>query len=369
MDAYLTGNLGDEQRKELLAYMDSREMEEVLKQAFMNESDLNEIPNAELIKQSIDKWLDEKMQTKGKVVSFRKWRFAAAAALLFAIAGTTFLIVGRKEKNTLAIVHRYKNDIKAEPNKAVLKLADGKLVELDKAHSGTVADQAGKAVVESNGVISYAGFANDKEVKYNDINTPQSSQIKIQLADGTMVWLDAMSSIHFPTSFPGAKREVEITGQAYFEVAKNPGKPFLVRVNNETVEVLGTHFNVNAYSNEQTIKTTLLEGSVRVIAEGKNVMLKPGEQSDGMNKVTDANIEEVMAWKDGVFRFDGANIHQIMNQVARWYGAEIVYENTIDEEFVAKVKRDVPVSELLSLLENTGQVHFEIEGKKIFVKK
>ena len=369
-DAYLMGTLQDKERQELLLNLDSIQIQEFIRQTFEANPEGGELLNgSDAIKKAIiDNWLNQNLKKKGRVLSLKKRLVSMAAVLVFIITGT-LLFFNNKNRHTLPVVHKYKNDILPGSNKIYLKLSNGQLIELDNYRNGKIVDQLGTDVLESNGVISYVNFAGNKKVEFNDISTPQSGQIKIELADGTKVWLDGTSSIHFPTSFLGATREVEITGQAYFEVAKNASKPFRIHVKNEVVEVLGTHFNINAHNNENTIKTTLLEGKVKVTKGTNSLLLSPGQQSDGINLIKGANLEETVAWKDGVFSFDGANIKKIMTQVCRWYGAEVKYEDEINEEFVARIKRDVPVSELLNLLESTGQVHFEIEGKTIIVRK
>jgi ferric-dicitrate binding protein FerR (iron transport regulator) len=197
-----------------------------------------------------------------------------------------------------------------------------------------------------------------------------AAQTKLLLADGTRVWLDASSSIHFPTAFPSGDREVTITGQAYFEVAPNAHQPFIVHAKDQTIRVLGTHFNVNAYQTGGTaVKTTLEQGSVLVSTGNDHLKLDPGQQADGAVLRSDVDLEGILAWKNGEFRFNGASIVSIMEQLARWYGAEVHYKDEIKEEFVAKIPRNVPVSKILNYLESTGQVKFSVEGNVITVMK
>jgi ferric-dicitrate binding protein FerR (iron transport regulator) len=218
---------------------------------------------------------------------------------------------------------------------------------------------------------------------YNSITTEKGRSFRLQLADGTRVWLDAMSSIRFPAAFGGQERIVEVTGQVYFEVAAmkdaNGQKlPFKVMAGHQQIEVLGTHFNVNAYEHQE-IQTTLLEGKVKVSSKGNkatvaSLELKPGEQSlakeNGKMQLNEAvDIDEVMAWKNGRFQFNGSTVEQIMQQLARWYNIEIVYKDEIPETFVAEMERNLPLSELLALLEMTKQVRFVVEGKKVLVMK
>ncbi|HEX6169267.1 MAG TPA: FecR domain-containing protein, partial [Chitinophagaceae bacterium] len=185
-------------------------------------------------------------------------------------------------------------------------------------------------------------------------------------------WLNATSSIHFPTSFAGKERRVEITGEAYFEIAKNRDMPFIVTVNNAEVQVLGTHFNVNAYNDEENVKTTLLEGSVKFVSRDNINMLKPGQQSQLTNNgliklVSNVDVEEVVAWKNGMFDFENAGIETVMRQLARWYDVEIEYNGKTDDLFIAEMRRNIKLSDALKALELTGKVKFDIQGKKIIV--
>jgi ferric-dicitrate binding protein FerR (iron transport regulator) len=197
------------------------------------------------------------------------------------------------------------------------------------------------------------------------------------LADGTKVWLNAASSVRFPVAFTGKERKVEITGEAYFEVAKDKTKPFRVKANSSEIEVLGTHFNVNAYDDEASIKTTLLEGKVKISVpvSGRKSSYKslfPGEQAeiskDGKIKVKGhADTEEAVAWMNGHFQFKSADIKTVLRQIARWYDVEIEYRGNIDLHFTGQLTRNENVSKVLNELMLTGEVHFKIDGRKIIV--
>jgi ferric-dicitrate binding protein FerR (iron transport regulator) len=207
-------------------------------------------------------------------------------------------------------------------------------------------------------------------VEYHTLNVPKGSKpMEVQLADGSQVWLNAASSITFPTRFSGDDRRVSITGEAYFEVSKDAGKKFLVSTNATTTEVLGTHFNINAYGNEPSVKITLLEGSVRV----NGSIIQPGQQAlsakGSVTVVDDINIEQVMAWKNGMFEFNETDIQTIMRQIERWYDVEVVFDGTITQHFNGTIPRQVNASKVLGMLEKTGGVRFSIEGKKVLVKK
>jgi ferric-dicitrate binding protein FerR (iron transport regulator) len=366
-DAYLTGALKAEDREDLARALGSPEGEELLKSVM--ERDIDEAPPVEVegVKAGIDRWLDEKVARKGRVVSLKRWGYGVAAAVLIGLIGYVVYRRAGSGKEGNVVVAGYRNDLSPGGNVAVLRLSDGKTVELNAKEAGDVRGQNDAVISRDSGWVSYqAGSA----VRFNDVFTPTGGQVKLALADGTRVWLDASSSIHFPTAFPSGPREVTVTGQAYFEVAPNSRQAFLVHVKDQTIQVLGTHFNVNAYAGDgSVVKTTLEQGSVLVRSGTRSLLLKPGEQADGMNLKKDADLEEVLAWKNGEFRFKGAPIEVIMEQVSRWYGAEVVYKDKINEEFVARVPRDVPASKLLHYLEETGQVHFSIEDKTITVMK
>lgn len=269
-----------------------------------------------------------------------------------------------------------KNDIAPGGNKATLILADGSKLVLDEVKNGRVAKQ-GESLVEKkhSGLLSYLTNNEGAEtapVTYNTITTPRGGQYNVILADGTEVWLNAASSLKFPTSFTGKEREVELTGEAYFEVAKNKAMPFHVTAAGQTVEVLGTHFNVNAYTDENGIKTTLLEGSVKVSKAGLQVVIKPGQQAlfnnSAVNVTDGVDIDEVMAWKNGKFYFNNADIQTVMRQVSRWYNVDIEYAGKIPEDhFTGKFSKNMTAANALKVLEFTG-VNFKIEGRKIIVK-
>jgi len=307
-------------------------------------------------------------------------RWVAAAAIIVMISAGVYFYFSNKvplkqDQRELAQTKRFKNDIAPAKQQVILTLKDGSKIILDSAANGTLASQGATKVVKKDGSVSYLDN-NATEVFYNTVATEKGRTYHLRLTDGTEVWLDALSSLRFPTAFPGKEREVEITGQAYFEVAKNAKQPFKVKAAGEMVEVLGTHFNINTY-NQQNLQTTLLEGSVKLIPtalKGEYVILKPGQQArvdnGGTIKMTsDIDVDEIMAWKNGIFQFNGSSVEEIMSQLSRWYDIEVVYQDKVPETFVAKISKDIPVSKLLALLEMTKQVKFTIEGKKITVMK
>jgi hypothetical protein len=304
----------------------------------------------------------------------------AAAILIVGITGFYIAFHKKAQQQTA-----YQHDILPGSNKAVLTLANGQKIDLNDAKSGVLAKQAGISITKSeNGQLIYA-INNHISLNKNDvqtamltnkIETPNGGQYQVILPDGTHVWLNAASSLTYPTSFSETERKVSLKGEGYFEVAKNPKKPFKVEVNDQTeVKVLGTHFNINAYNEEKTINTTLLEGSVLLKSNYQSAKLIPGQQgqvsksNDQIALVNNANINQIIAWKNGLFSYDTASLDMIMKQVERWYDVRVVYEDDVKAEFVAKLPRNLPLSELLKLLELTKQVHFKLEGKTLEVMK
>lgn len=257
--------------------------------------------------------------------------------------------------------------------RAVLTLSDGKQVYLDSTVKGMLARQGEVEVRRNeNGQLVYSG--NSSASLFNTLSLPRGSKpLKLVLSDGSMVWLNAASSITYPTSFAANERKVTMTGEAYFEVSTLPGIPFLVEHENTRVEVLGTHFNVNTDEKDRTSRVTLLEGSVRVSSGKTAKIIRPGQQAlvrtNQLSLIDDIDLEEVMAWKNGLFLFTGTGIKDIMKQLERYYNIEVEYQDDIPYQFVAKVSRDVPVSAFLEKLELTNLIHFKIEGKKIIVMK
>jgi ferric-dicitrate binding protein FerR (iron transport regulator) len=337
----------------------------------------------EQIREQMEQQLLEKINTERTPVrSFRAvWWAAAAVLLLLLCGGAWFYFSGEQSEKYKTVQIRMRKDILPAHQQVILTLADGSRKILDTLANGEISLQ-GMQVIKKDGSITYIGNQPASMV-YNSITTEKGRSFRLQLADGTRVWLDAMSSIRFPAAFGGQERIVEVTGQVYFEVAAmkdaNGQKlPFKVMAGHQQIEVLGTHFNVNAYEHQE-IQTTLLEGKVKVSSKGNkatvaSLELKPGEQSlakeNGKMQLNEAvDIDEVMAWKNGRFQFNGSTVEQIMQQLARWYNIEIVYKDEIPETFVAEMERNLPLSELLALLEMTKQVRFVVEGKKVMVMK
>ncbi|HEY9258096.1 FecR family protein [Chitinophaga sp.] len=302
-----------------------------------------------------------------------RWWWAAAA-----IAGIVLATVGYwmwKPVNSIApvpAIARYKNDVAPGGNKAILTLADGSSIALDDARNDTLGKQGNTNIIKTqNGQVLYKAEKATTAITYNTLTTPRGGQYQLTLPDGTQVWLNAASSLYFPTAFSGNSREVVLTGEAYFDVATLPEKPFRVKVNGTTIAVLGTQFNIMAYANEQTMAVTLLTGAVNVSNNGVVKKLQPGQQArvsaNNSISVTEADTQAAVAWKNGFFIFDRADITTVMRQLERWYDIEVVYEGTPPEmRFGGGIQRSLPLSRVLNILEK-NQVSFKIEGRKITV--
>ncbi len=302
-----------------------------------------------------------------------KWAIAASIFLCLCV-GACFYVV---KFNTSSIKAKLEDGaIVPGKDRALLTLGSGKSVALEKAAQGLVASQNGVSIKKnSSGEVVYeAGKLTDKETSalaYNVVSTPRGGQFTLVLPDGTKVWLNAASSLKFPVAFHGKKRQVELVGEAYFEVAEDKKHPFIIGVRETAIEVLGTHFNVSAYQDEKSVKTTLLSGSVKVKGPGWRKVLVPGQQADvtdGRVDIYDVDAKHSVAWKDGLFRFDGDTIEGILLKISRWYNVEIVYETQPSElQLTGIVSKFENVSEVLKMLELTGIVHFKIEGRRIIV--
>jgi ferric-dicitrate binding protein FerR (iron transport regulator) len=303
-------------------------------------------------------------------------RLVAAAVLLLAVTGVWFFLVRQNRTSTVpSHVEIVKKDIAPGGNKAVLILADGTQVRLDSATNGQLARQGQANIVkQDNGLVTYdlSGGNSSGEVYWNTIVVPRGGQYRLILSDGSKVWLNAASSLRYPSAFTGKERSVEITGEAYFEVEKNTAMPFTVKVNDIRIEVLGTGFDIMAYNDEAAVRTTLLQGAVRVRKGDAAVLLRPGQQAGiqegkDIKVINDVDADEVLAWKNNLFSFNDDDIATVMRQVARWYDVDIKYEGKVTQHFNGNISRKVNVSQLFKMLELTGTVHFRIEGNYILV--
>ena len=297
----------------------------------------------------------------------------AAAVFVIAFAGFYFY----QQQNRQRLVEIANTKITPGKNKAVLTLGNGEKISLTDASNGQIAIQSGIKIVKTkSGQLIYeiSGTADNVTVEYNSIEAPVGGQWQVILPDQSRVWLNALSSITYPTRFTNGERRVKITGEAYFEIAHHKNMPFRVQSKGQTVEVLGTHFNVAAYSDEKLMKTTLLEGSVKISNHGRTALLIPGQQAqvdDQSLKVTNhIDLDDVIAWKNGYFKFN-ENVESIMNKIARWYNVEVVYEYKPDTKigFGGEISRNRDLKEVLETIEYSGKVHFRTEGRRIIVIK
>lgn len=304
----------------------------------------------------------------------RTWwpHIAVAAVLFFLLAGAYFFFFNRSSGPTLANKNEQPHDVKPpETNRATIKLSNGQTVYLDSVANGLLVRQNNVKVVKlADGKIAYSGST--AEVIYNELFNPRGSKVvDMVLSDGSHVWLNAGSSIRFPVAFAGNERKVSITGEAYFEIAHNPGMPFKVVKGETAITVLGTHFNVNGYEDETEIKVTLLEGKVKVSRGSETEDLKPGQQARVGDKIAisgDVDMEKVMAWKNGRFVFEMADIESIMRQLARWYDLDVKYEGKITSQFGGSISRQVNLSEIFKILEATGSIKCKVEGRAVTVQ-
>ncbi|MGV3767734.1 MAG: FecR domain-containing protein [Chitinophagaceae bacterium] len=315
------------------------------------------------------------MNSAPVVPLWRRFRVPAiAAAVVLVLAGAAWIGGFFEKKEAVQVAQKTVNDAQPGSDKATLTLEDGKVIELDVASAGNLATNGNIRVVKKGGELTYE--VNDAgamagEMAYHKLATPRGGQFRIMLPDGSRVWLNASSSLRFPSSFAANERRVEVTGEAYFEVAKDKQRPFRVMVSGSEVEVLGTSFNIMAYSNEPSVKTTLLEGSVKMTRGTEEALLVPGQQlveQEGkmtLKKNVDTGAE--VAWKNGMFLFNGAALPQVMRQLERWYDVEVQYENGVPKgTLTGEFPRSMMLSEVLQILELSGVV-YKIENKKLII--
>ncbi|NML21345.1 DUF4974 domain-containing protein [Pseudoflavitalea sp. G-6-1-2] len=315
----------------------------------------------------------------GSVVQLFRTRKWAVAAVLLIIAGAAWWMIAQRQQSTSLKPDQIAVQQEILPGKqgAVLTLSDGRTIVLDSVSSGLIATEgSAKVIRNADGTIVYNTTAseNGKEL-FNTMQTPKGRQYQLTLPDGSKVWLNAASSITYPVAFNGNARRIRLSGEAYFEVVTDKQKPFFVEMQNRSlVQVLGTSFNVSAYENETAIRTTLLGGVVKVSnASDKSLVLKPGQQAviaDGSELVTLAakpDLSKIMAWKNGLFNFEGAGVAEVMNQIERWYNVDVIYEGAVPQkEFVGEMNRQLPLSGVLKGLSGTG-IRFRLEGRKLIV--
>ncbi len=304
---------------------------------------------------------------------FSLWpRIAAAASILLMLSFGGYFLLHKPQPPQIAQIQPV--DIKPGSKKAILKLSNGKEISLTDAQAGTIAKQGNTMVTKTtDGQVVYSKQEETApaETVYNTITTPRAGYYPLKMADGTIAILDAQSSIRYPVTFNGTDRTVEITGQVYFEVKHDAAHPFKVIVRGQTIEDIGTTFNINAYEDEPVIRTTLVEGGIKLRKGDRSVLLKPGQQAltaGYMITVKEADTEEAIAWKNGQTSFKNGNVQEIMREVSRWYDVEITYEGIIPEQsFTGGIPRNSNLSSVLKVLQ-LNNIHFATEGRKIIMK-
>lgn len=370
---YLNGEATEEERKKLQQwYEDGSDSQIPIVSAYPDKAGMEDALY-ERIKASI------KPAAPVKKINWLRW--VAAAMLLLTGSAAYFFFIGR-EGQSIRHDTAIGPDIQAPgTTRATLKLANGQIIYLDSAGNGSLALQGNIKIIKTeDGQLIYRAEPGSESgsMEYNTIANPRGSRVQqVTLSDGTQLWLNAASSITYPVSFADNERKVLITGEAYFEVAKDPKKKFMVDANGVITEVLGTHFNINSYSNESEIKVTLLEGSIRVSSQSATdgfdpVVIKPGEQAiaNGNKQLTvhkDVDLDEVMAWKNGQFILNGTDIQGLMRQISRWYDVDVVYKSVpAEKEFGGSIDSSIPLSRLVQALEENG-VRCKLEGRVLTI--
>lgn len=368
--------------RKTLTGLERRELDEWLEESEQNIELFEELTDETNI-QSTGNWyaqLDKEkaLQRAKQRIGFAPGRTSRRPFLSFTVAASLVLVIGtavflyvRQQATTppqtkLAIVPE--PDIPAGGHKAILTLADGRKISLDSTANGLLSVQGAAEVQKKDSLLSYTSHTetgNDTAVMYNILETPNGGQFKLVLGDGTIVWLNAASRLRYPTAFHGADRKVELSGEAYFEVAHDALHPFRVAVDGVMVEDLGTSFNINSYRDEGVMKTTLVEGAVKITKGAQSEVLRPGEEAlvgDGPMNVQKADLLEATGWRRGEFVFHETPISSVMKQLERWYGITIENKENNTHHLIATIKRDVPLSRMLYYLEKTGAVRFEKKG-------
>lgn len=393
---YLSGEANEQEKWQIEQWyesFDTSSLEFAGGDSQMTEESLNKSLKALQEKIAQEHSAGEMPSSRSSKRIFRWWQAAAAAIVLVIAAGVILALwknQQRKKTGANIAVQTPTKDFQPGGNNAVLTLANGRQIVLDSAGSGLISTQGNTRIIKVNGgLLTYnrqsSNVNGESSVQYNTITTPRGGRYEVILPDGSKVWLNAASSLRFPTIFIGNKREVEMTGEAYFEIAKNASMPFVVKKGSVEVTVLGTDFNVNAYDDESNLKVTLVEGLVRVSQVStdnrqpithNSQLLKPGQQvilslsKDGgteMNLQKDADINEAVAWKNNLFWFDSENIEEVCKQLSRWYNVNISIHGNIPDLFTGSIPRDMPFSKVFEVLQKTGSIQYKIEDANTII--
>lgn len=372
-EKHLSGNTTPEEEELLLSYDDGFNILD-----FHNDQ---RIDNQQHIHQKIFNKIENSRNKSIKKLTPSLWWAVAASVLLVISVGLFFLNkhdAGEPGYKSNNLVSSFK-PIVPGGNKAILTLSNGSTINLNEVSNGIIEKNEQVAIKkEKNGQLVYSSDTGlpDKgdKISFNTISTPRGGQYQVILPDGTNVWLNAASSLRYPVKFTGAERHVELSGEAYFEVAKNKNMPFTINTNNVNIKVLGTHFNVMSYEDDSSVKTTLLEGSVLLSNLNQQALLVPGQQADVARSgekinVTYVNTDDAVSWKNGYFTFRKESVVSIMKKVARWYDVEVEYQNDMSNvKLGGSISRGKNIKDLLNKIQLTGAVHFKIEGRRIIVR-
>lgn len=380
----LQQEIAPEEAGRLQQWVDQSDSNRQLMESMMEESNLdNQVQDYYAFRRLAEE--ARKEVNKGRRPAGRKFwfRLIAAAVVLILLTASAYLLFRPTGKQLSTTDNKNNkqptNNIPAGRDGAVLTLSDGTQIVLDSAANGKLAQEGKATITHRDGQISYqAGGSEKGKLLYNTTSTPRGRQYKLQLVDGTSIYLNAASSVTYPTEFTGHKREVTITGEVFLEVAPDKAKPFIVHIakSDDYIEVLGTRFAVNAYVDEPYVRTTLIHGVInmtaRVRGKSTSTLLQPGNQTqvshENLVLIKEANIEEATAFMNGFFYFDHADIKTVMRQLEKWYDVEVSFEQPVSTRtFDGEIQRNLPLAVVLKILERNG-VAFSVEGNKVVVK-
>ena len=375
---YTTRTCNWEEYQELFSYLRKEENKELLFQ-FMNEKYIMDEPGSFKTDEEWDAVYENMVIDLHKSRKSFPWaRFMVAAVLV--ILGATAILWSDDPRpvEQVSKVHVFKNDIAPGTNKALLTLADGSVIGLNNDDNKIISKNGDTFITKAqDGQLVYEAHAaaNNLTDQFNVLTTPRGGQYAVLLPDGSKVWLNAASSLKYPTAFNGDSRNVTLTGEAYFEIAKDKAHPFIVRTEDAEVRVLGTHFNIKAYAEENKNETTLLEGAIQFSRSNRQYLLKPGQQVNyrpgtSREKIVTPDLESIMAWRNGVFVFDDTEIDEIMRTIKRWYNVDVIYKGAKPElSFTGVIPRTTNISKVLRILESAGDIVFDVDGNKIICSK
>ncbi|NML22431.1 FecR family protein [Pseudoflavitalea sp. G-6-1-2] len=387
LDKYLTQTITAEEQQQLFALIQSKkhtsELEAVVAEAL--EDDAFDVADDPVLRDLIfERILQQRETPVRRIPLYRRWAWAAAVLLLLGGATYFYFFTDKHQQSGIAEHKDDHNNIQPGSNKALLTLSDGTVIVLDSAANGAIAQQGNASVTKlPNGEVRYEvnGKATSK-VMLNTMTTPNGGQYNLVLPDGSKIWLNAASSITYPAAFTGNQRQIKISGEVYMEIAKDKSRPFMVDVDGRSVvQVLGTSFNINSYTNEGKIKTTLIEGSVRVSNHANNnrtqaagVMLRPGQQAVITASAEDisirtANTDHVLAWKNGFINFESVSFQEIIRQIERWYDIDVQVEGPMPAVKIGgRMDRGVQLSDLTLFL-NNFEIRTKLEGRKLILSQ